>query len=823
MDWKVLEGTKLNEGYFLKKFINSGYKGGTFLAYDRLGGKCALKLVQIEEYENKPWIREAMKVAKLRDNENIAILYDANETEIKMENGSTQKFAYFSTEFIDGITLKQFINEKIIRIDQIILIIKGLCGAFNGMIREGIIHDDLHDGNIMLQAQSQDDAESAETANLYKVKVIDFGSVKSLETGTKKEIDDYGHFANHINGMLNKLVPFSHELSPEEKYLFDRLKILVSRINETDPQQRRPYCNPRYIWSYVSHEKERSRKLKEELKEPLELFDPFEYLSADEIGDDELLVSLFSDNFPWYKDIHDASNTVLTGPRGCGKTMILKYMRFRTRLSSEKMRDKILHEDSFVGFFVSCQLDLFMKFDFEDIVSDSWLVRSFMHYFNILYLLECIESIRYGVEKHIIELPIGFIDSLQKFVENSIRESLRESIILKGTDIFNVLVSLVNKELKETEKELRNRKAPVNQTPKDFLTNLALLIKEIPLFKGKRIFYLLDDYFEPRIPFEIQKSLNRVIFMRQESHWFKISTVPYGIKFIDLDGNVFEKNREYREINLGNKYLAMPHTKLKSLFISEIVNNRLKLAKYPTTIEKILGESSFPLGTIGRSLKDEKTRRETRYYGFEVIVNLCSHDISAILDLMRTIFRKSKSKNEIINGLESISPVTQHEAILSFSNEFLLKLKDIEKIGERLFEITQAFGYISQFKLYNKEVERTEHGKKVVEPYEMLRLEFDESAKLTTEAENIHKKLLRFGVFIDGGYGRSRRDFLSHRLFFRKIYVPAFLISYVNRESLTLNPKHYEYLLLDPKSFRKEYEEKPEIFDEGMSLEGYDI
>ncbi|MDP3065352.1 MAG: hypothetical protein Q8N08_01310 [Methanobacteriaceae archaeon] len=817
MDWKSLEGTKLNEGYSLVRFIDSGYKGGTFLAYDSLGGKCALKLVSIDEYENKPWLREAMKVADLRENENIAKLYDANETEIEIEKGSTQKFAYFSTEFINGITLKQFINEKIIRIDQIIYVIKGLCGVFNGMKRVGVIHDDLHDGNIMLQSPSQDEAEKT---NLYKVKAIDFGSVKSFETGTKKPIDDYGHFANHIDSMLNKIVPSYHELSPEEKYLFDRLIILVSRMREPDPTPRLPYCDPRYIWSYVSYEQERSRKLKEKLKD-VKLFDPFEYLSADEIGNDELIVELFADNFPWYIDIHDASNTVLTGPRGCGKTMILKYMRFRTRLSSKKLKDK-LKDDSFVGFFVSCQLDLFMKFNFEDIISDSWLVRSFLHYFNMLYLLECIDSIRYGLDEHVLELPIGFVESLQKFVENSIRESLREPFILKGTDILNVLVSLINKELRETEKELRNKKAPENQTPKDFLINLSKLIKEIPLFKGKRIFYLLDDYFEPRIPFEIQKSLNRVIFMRQDSHWFKISTVPYGIKFSDLDNNVFEKNREYREINLGNKYLALDDMKLKSLFISKIVNNRLRLANYTTTIEIILGESRFPLGTIGKSLKDETTRKQTKYYGFQVIVNLCSNDISAILDLMRTIFITTKSRNESINGSEAISPLIQHDAIFSFSREYLLKLKDIEKIGEKLFEIAQAFGYISQFKLYNKEVKRTEGGKTVVEPYELLRLEFDESASISPEAENMHKKLLRFGVFIDGGYNRSRRNVLSHRLFFRKIYVPMFHTTYVSRDSLTLSSKHYEYFLLDPSSFRKSYEEKPEVFDDKMSLEGFE-
>lgn len=77
----------------------------------------------------------------------------------------------------------------------------------------------------------------------------------------------------------------------------------------------------------------------------------------------ELIEQLYSHNYPGYSQVQSKTNTILTGPRGCGKTTILKNMALETKIESGSITtpDGI----DFIGVYYPCR-DLYFAFHYLD-------------------------------------------------------------------------------------------------------------------------------------------------------------------------------------------------------------------------------------------------------------------------------------------------------------------------------------------------------------------------------------------------------------------------------------------------------------------------
>src|SRR5207245_7399850 len=104
---------------------------------------------------------------------------------------------------------------------------------------------------------------------------------------------------------------------------------------------------------------------------PKKLRTPFDSLSAEHITNDELLTKLcFTTNW-WAAELEKPGNTLLVGPRGCGKSMLFRRLRLKTKISAG--RTKELKSDSFVGFYIPCESVFFNRFsDLTDPLVDRY-------------------------------------------------------------------------------------------------------------------------------------------------------------------------------------------------------------------------------------------------------------------------------------------------------------------------------------------------------------------------------------------------------------------------------------------------------------------
>ncbi len=138
----------ISNRYHVKRKIGEGGMAKVYLAYDQdLNCDVALKILKkenIDEKKIKSFKREA-RTLSLLDDPNIVSIYDVGE-----ENG----IHYIANEFVEGMTLKEYIStcapvpvEDIIKITSQILL--GLEHAHN----KGVVHKDIKSQNILLDSR----------------------------------------------------------------------------------------------------------------------------------------------------------------------------------------------------------------------------------------------------------------------------------------------------------------------------------------------------------------------------------------------------------------------------------------------------------------------------------------------------------------------------------------------------------------------------------------------------------------------------------------------------------------------------------------------
>ncbi len=138
----------ISNRYHVKRKIGEGGMAKVYLAYDQQYERdVALKILKkenIDEKKIKSFKREA-RTLSLLDDPNIVSIYDVGE-----ENG----IHYIANEFVEGMTLKEYIStcapipvEEIIKITSQILL--GLEHAHN----KGVVHKDIKSQNILLDSR----------------------------------------------------------------------------------------------------------------------------------------------------------------------------------------------------------------------------------------------------------------------------------------------------------------------------------------------------------------------------------------------------------------------------------------------------------------------------------------------------------------------------------------------------------------------------------------------------------------------------------------------------------------------------------------------
>ncbi|MGE7185153.1 Stk1 family PASTA domain-containing Ser/Thr kinase [Peribacillus sp. NPDC006672] len=181
----MLIGRRINGRYKLIEMVGGGGMANVYLARDMiLDRDVALKILRMDFNNDEEFIkrfnREAQSATSLA-HPNIVSIYDVGEED---------SIYYIVMEYVDGFTLKQYIQKYYpIPVDKALDIMKQITAAISHAHHNGIIHRDIKPQNILIDKEGT-------------VKITDFGIALALS-------------ATNIT-QTNAVLGSVHYLSPEQ-------------------------------------------------------------------------------------------------------------------------------------------------------------------------------------------------------------------------------------------------------------------------------------------------------------------------------------------------------------------------------------------------------------------------------------------------------------------------------------------------------------------------------------------------------------------------------------------------------------------------------
>ena len=673
--------------YYPKEFVSSeGHKSVVWKGIDEYGVPAAIKFATYEDYMDRSFQEEVSRAAKLKGYSQFAQYYDSGILELPLPNNKKKiKCVCFIEEWVDGQSLAHYIKKNEVASSFVINYIREMCNALNILKELDLRHDDLHLGNVMI-ANPKKGALSYE----FSIKIIDLGSLKSYSAPLTKEKDDHGWFAEHLRVLCNFMIFNSrHRRKPlpliERRFHKEIIPLLNSMLEE---DRQIALFEPSKILAQFENAYTRAKNPYKDIE--LKLEDPFDYISAEHIANDKLLVNLFAESCPWAKEVTSPNPILLTGPRGCGKSMLFRRLSLKALLY--KSPDDIT-KAPIAGFYISCSADIRNRFGW---ITSENLARRFhneiVHYFNLLLTYEIIQTLILISKRDDKELLFGFGSIQEKNIHSFLMDKLsindEKRLRLQGVTPLEHMLEIIEFEMNFCYEQFLRGFNLEFTTSLSFLSDLTKFLKnKINYFREKTIAFLLDDFSIHRISEPVQLVLNPIIWDRQATHIFKLSSEKYGAERIfeshSDSSPTADPTREFREIDCGQFYIDLSDKDLLDdliNFAKELLDRRLSLAGFSGSAETIIGNSKYEEGTLGKALRFRRKLND-QYHGVETIAQICSGDVSALLEIYRRIFRDGRVTNDISNLVPNH---VQHQAIESVSRTFFELVKTYHPFGDEM-------------------------------------------------------------------------------------------------------------------------------------------
>ncbi|PWJ10259.1 hypothetical protein [Ruminococcus flavefaciens] len=466
---------------------------------------------------------------------------------------------------------------------------------------------------------------------------------------------------------------------------------------------------------------------------------------------DRLFVEMYSD-FP---QIRRPGNSIISGARGCGKSMFIRCSLPDVLMQKENKSDgkKIKFSDlDYLAFSVSCEKTYPNIKEFEGL-DDKHTPYLINEHFLALHVLM---SALFQLSK--IQIENFDKKKYQNFFEDVYKRYMRLSRCLDDinpdyTSSNSFFLSLYrHTEKMQSDLIIYPSQFALNIEGEDYTYNMPLLsflrfivpvfkeMTNLPGFpKNKNIIIFVDDADNlSKIQTEIINTW--IAYRTQPSISLKIST-QLGLYKTHLTtaGVLIESPHDYKEINISNRYTTNAEDKYFDK-ASEILEKRLKLSgidikpeeffpNYDKQVEGIQKEielikKEYPIKGRGNRLDDDvrryavpnyisklggrrKSRSTYRYAGLENIVHLSSGIIRYLLDAVSDMYETAIVKNKDDNITEISSDIQDrvlrnqadtflYSELLKLNNNYQLTpinspANDVEKLQNLICSMGKTF------------------------------------------------------------------------------------------------------------------------------------
>ena len=789
--------------YTIVKPLRRGFYAATYVAErGALKTKSVLKISPkafFDFFSNKDFQNECqMHVRVAEGTEHIVDIRDMFDADIAF--GDTTLACYGAElEYVDGKRLADYLkpNAKLTAITaaQISIDLFKILDEFR---KKDVNHNDLHAENIIIKSLGPDSRRSGAIDDSIRAVAIDLGSISddSKSDSGNSRLGDLHWTAEHLRSLIENLLYDPDKISDLDNRLARALQLIAQNISPSAENQRTPSAA-----DFIEQIEEaffRVAKPWRPWQQPLSLRVFSASYNAQTMQAWHVPQLLVDTDGQWLNAISSPGPQVITGMRGCGKTMLLRALQFHARAAQreEESNSQILERlksDNYVGMFVSAQRLLDRLGDDTETTHDPF-ARLF-----VAFGLEAVKAIRhlYDIDQNAVsQLAYKYLlEIIAGHIKNSDDLTYSSSIYDLETRLKRLLISMSRGE----------RDYSLTGHPNTAFPRLAEAIRRCSSsWETAQVLFLLDDVStrylkQPRI----EQLLSALLF-QSRSCAFKLTseaqTVELGLKSpgeihparIGRDLNVFDLGAEvYEKIKKPGKGNGRD-------FVEKILSQRAKyFAAHPEHKPSVL-LGDVPLETIaaeiGKSASSSRERKKI-YRGITALARMCVGDIGDVISLYEQILKKADGQP---------FPIKAEIQSDCFQDFCARRLYDLNRRGGYLKDVAKSFAEASN-KLLIKSCKgsSSKTGKNRIRQYSSLYVRIT-TGNFEQQTARL-RELIDAGVFVFAGGSsvprtktRDANPIQQFKLTYRKIYGLVNFIGLAERDRFELSGSDLEEWLSEP-------------------------
>lgn len=780
------------ESYKVLRPLQRGFYGAAYNV-ERLGTlktKHVLKVIPVELYShfNKNFEAESAFHATVAANaDHVVGISDVFDADVDF-CGTVIRCHIAVLEYLDGYLLGDFLRgEQTLSAGTAAQIAADLFRMKSELERHLSNHNDLHADNIIVHCLTRGMYRQGAMDPTIRAVAIDLGSVGPDRRSGDGYFGDLHWITKHIQGLVDRLLIDLEGITDLNARVAHALQLIAQTISPAVEHQRTPTADDfvRNIEREYFRTAEPWRPWREQLK--LRTFGTsYNAQTLDAWHVPQLLVD---PDGAWLAQISAPGPLVVTGMRGCGKTLLLRAIQFHARAArqgGETDADVLLRlkKDNYVGLFVSAQRLLDVEIRKTSLCSDL---------FARLYVAYALEAAR--ALAHLFDLdPEHVARDGHIGIANAVQEVLQPNLDLPDLatieQLERYLVNLLIR-VSRTDSAFALAAHPSNAFP-----ILAGAIRRAsPIWTSAQILFQLDDvstrYMEAD---RIEYLLSALIFQHPECA-FKVTSEAQTI-FLTLKSpgqvNPAAAWRDFQTFDLGaNVHARLRQHHVGKKFVEDILSQRAQFyASHPAlTPSQILGDVSYEeIASTIASSKPESGDRKKVYRGITALTGMCVGDIGSVISLYEDILSRA-------SGTYPIPDNVQADAFQDSSSRHLYLL---DRRGGHLKDMAKSFAEAShELLVQSARKPRRRRLRQYASIYVRVTAgDFEKQMKQLRE-------LVDAGVFVfTGGAPRTKtRDSnptQQFKLTYRKIYGLVNLIGLSDRDRFELSGRNLEEWLQNP-------------------------